>query len=62
VRGEFLGAIFAVIGLALGFYLARQYRRRRAASEAKQRAATPVVHASRQAARKAEREQRKRGG
>lgn len=55
-----LGAVLAVIGLALGFYLSRFIRRRRIEAESRKRAATPPVYASRQAMRKAEREQRKK--
>ncbi len=56
----FGGALLAVIGLVMGVVLSRLIRRRMAASEAKKRAAAPVVHLNRQASRKAEREQRKR--
>jgi hypothetical protein len=61
VKPEYFGgALLAVIGLVMGVVLSRLIRRRMAVSEAKKRAAAPVAHISRQAARKAERAQRKR--
>jgi hypothetical protein len=56
-----LGAVFAVLGLALGIFLARMIRRRRAAAARRHRDATPAVYASRQDLRRAERERRKKG-
>lgn len=54
---------FAIVcaagGLALGFVLARAIRRRRDTADARRRAAAPVVYASRQEARKAQREREK---
>ena len=60
MKTEFVGAILAVIGIVAGIYLSRMIRRWQGASDARKRAATPAAHASRQAARKAERERRKR--
>ena len=57
-----LGAILALVGLALGIFGSRMIRRWRGETTARKRAATPPVYASRQEMRKAERAQRKKGG
>jgi hypothetical protein len=56
-----LAVVFGVGGLALGFFLTRAIRRRREAADARKRAATPATYASRQEARKAQREREKAG-
>lgn len=56
---EGYGLIFAVLGLGLGIGLSYLFRRWQGTTRKKQRAATPVVYASRQEARKAARQQRK---
>lgn len=55
------GIVCAAAGLALGFYMSRTIRRRRAAADARRRAAEPVTYASRQEARKAQRQRDKSG-
>ncbi|MBM3528587.1 MAG: hypothetical protein FJX62_10875 [Alphaproteobacteria bacterium] len=51
--------VCALGGLALGFVLSRTIRGRREAADARKRAAAPVTYASRQEARKAQREREK---
>jgi len=51
--------IFAVLGLGLGIGLSYLFRRWRGTTRKSQQAATPVVYASRQEARKVARQQRK---
>ncbi len=59
--GTVFGIVCAAAGLALGFFLSRTIRRRRAAADSRRRAAEPVTYASRQEARKAQRQREKSG-